>query len=919
MSRRCTVQLALSVALALCVAGPAAAQAKAGAKPTAQPGATARPLQPAGAVKAQVPPLIDREQFFGDPEITGAQISPDGRFIAFLKPFKGTRNIWVKAADEPFDKAHPVTADTRRPISEFFWSRDGKFVLFVQDQGGDENYNVYAVSPTATPPQGADVPAARNLTDAKGVRAAIFAVPKSEPDVIFVGLNDRDKAWHDLYKVQVSTGQRTLVAKNTERLTGYVFDTKDQLRLVTRSAENGDTEVLRVDPGDKYTKIYSCNVFETCSPVHFHTDGRRVYLATNKGEDVDLVRLTLLDVQSGQETLVESDPLKKVDLDGARFSDKTDELVVTVYVDAKPRLYWKDKAFEADYTLLKQKFPGREIGMASSTADERLFIVTAESDVEPGETYLFDRTTKKLTLQYRVREKLPRAALAPMKPVSYPSSDGLQVQAYLTLPKGVPARNLPAVVFPHGGPWARDMWGYHPFAQFLANRGYAVLMPNFRGSTGYGKKFLDAGNKQWGDKMQDDITWGVKYLVSSGIADPKRVGIMGGSYGGYATLAGVAFTPDVYAAAVSIVGPSNLITLMESIPPYWEAARKLFAARMGDVSTPDGKKQLERQSPLNAAQKIKTPLLVIQGANDPRVNKRESDQIVVALRDRGFPVEYIVAPDEGHGFARPVNNMAAYAAAEKFLAKFLGGRYQEAMTPEVAARLKEIQVDPKAVTVAKPVNAAAVGLPKPSLPMQPGTFVYKAKIERGGQSMVLDVTTEVKETPDAWLVSDSAKTPAGDVLDRTTLDKTTLALRTRSVTQGPLTIDLTAKDGKVTGEMKMSGQQRPVSADVGGELFADGAGAHNALATLPLEPGYKTAFRNLSIQTMKPTILQLQVVGTEQVTVPAGSFDAYKVELTSQDGGKATVWISKDSRKVVKVISASPEAAGATVTSELQK
>ena len=288
-----------------------------------------------------------------------------------------------------------------------------------------------------------------------------------------------------------------------------------------------------------------------------------------------------------------------------------------------------------------------------------------------------------------------------MKAVRYPSSDGLQIPAFLTLPKNVAAKSLPLIVVPHGGPWARDDWGYDPYAQFLANRGYAVLQPNFRGSTGYGKKFIDGGNKQWGDKMQDDITWGVKYLVAEGIADPKRVAIMGGSYGGYATLAGLAFTPDVYTAGVSIVGPSNLITLLNSIPPYWEAGRKLFHERMGDPATPDGKAQLERQSPLNSAAKIKSSLLVVQGANDPRVKKAESDQIVIALRDRGFPVEYLVAPDEGHGFARPVNNMAMFAAAEKFLAKQLGGRYQEAMTPEVATRLKEITVDPKTVTLTK--------------------------------------------------------------------------------------------------------------------------------------------------------------------------------------------------------------------------
>jgi dipeptidyl aminopeptidase/acylaminoacyl peptidase len=658
----------------------------------------------AAAAWAELPPLIDRQVFFGDPEIIAGQLSPDGKFIAFIKPLDGTRNVWVKRTDEPFEKARPLTADTKRPIPGFFWSEDGKFILFVQDQAGDENFNVYAVDPAASPAAGQKVPAARNLTDAKGVRAFIYHVPETDPDTIYVGLNDRDKAWHDLYKVKLSTGERTLLRKNTERLTGWEFDLKDQLRLATRSAENGDTEILRVDT-DGFKKIYSCNVFETCNPVRFHKDGKRVYMITNKG-DVDLIRLVLFDPETGREELVEADPMNRVDFGFPLFSDVTDDLIGTVYFDDKMRIYFKDKDFGSDYELMQKQLPGKEIYVDSRTKDEHLFLVTAASDTEPGETYLFDRNNKKLTLQYRIREKLPREHLAEMKVVRYKSSDGLEIPAYLTLPKGVPAKNLPLVVLPHGGPWGRDTWGYDGLTQFFANRGYAILSPNFRASTGYGKKFLNAGNHEWGQKMQDDLTWGVKYLVAEGVADPKRIGILGGSYGGYATLAGVAFTPDLYAAGVSIVGPSNLITLLNSIPPYWEPIRKLFAERMGDPSTPEGRAQLERQSPLNSANKIKAPLLVIQGANDPRVNKAESDQIVVALRERGFPVEYIVAPDEGHGFARPVNNMASFAAAEKFLAKHLGGRYQESMTPEVATRLQEITVDVKKVEVPKKGEAS---------------------------------------------------------------------------------------------------------------------------------------------------------------------------------------------------------------------
>ncbi len=330
-------------------------------------------------------------------------------------------------------------------------------------------------------------------------------------------------------------------------------------------------------------------------------------------------------------------------------------------------------------------------------------------------------------------------------------------------------------------------------------------MPNFRASTGYGKKFLDAGNNEWGQKMQDDVTWGAKYLVAQGIADPKRIGIMGGSYGGYATLAGVTFTPDLYAAAVDIVGPSNLVTLLETIPPYWESIRKLFAVRMGDPATPEGKAQLERQSPLNHATKIKTPLLVIQGANDPRVNKREADQIVIALRDRNYPVEYLVAPDEGHGFARPVNNMAMFATTEKFLAKHLGGRYQETMTPEVAQRLKEITVDVKTVSLPKKMEPVSANAPKPAVDLKAGTANYNASIALGGQNIPLTIKSETKEDGGAWVVTETVVTPQGDITDTSTIEKGSLVLKRRVYTQGPVSIEVDFKDNKASGSMSMDG------------------------------------------------------------------------------------------------------------------
>ena len=865
-----------------------------------------------------LPPLIDRELIFGNPEISGAQLSPDGKYLAFQKPWKDTRNIYVKGVDEPFGAARLLTAETKRPIPGYFWSRDSKYILYIKDNDGDENYNVYAVDPGTKPAAGADAPASRDLTGLKGIRVELVDVPKNNPDTIYIGLNDRDKAWHDLYKLKLSTGEKTLVRKNTERIVGWDFDLQGNLRLATRSAENGDTEILRVD-SDKFTTIYSCNVFESCSTIRFQKDGKRAYMDTNKGADVDLSTLVLFDPETGRTEMVESDPLKKVDFGGAVFSEATDELAITLYQDDHLRRYFKDSGFEADFKWLTGKLPGKEVGRTSSTLDEQVWLVAAFSDTEPGETYLFDRKTHTLTLQYKVREKLPREALAEMKPVHYKSSDGLEIPAYLTLPKGSPGKNLPTIMLPHGGPWGRDVWGYNPYAQFLANRGYAVLSMNFRGSTGYGKKFLDAGNKEWGRKMQDDVTWGVKYLVDEGIADPKRVGIFGGSYGGYAALAGVTFTPDLYAAAVELFGPSNLITLMESIPPYWEAIRQMFYQRMGNPTTPEGKALLVERSPLTSAGKIKTPLMIAQGANDPRVNHAESEQIVIALRDRGFPVEYLLIPDEGHGFARPVNNMASVMATEKFFAKYLGGRYQEGGTPEVTARLKEITVDPKTVVLAKKVDASSVGVPKVAMDLQPGTYKYQAKIEVGGQQIALSASTSVAEEGGAWIVTDVMDTPNGTVTAVSTLEKGTLIARKLSLKQGPVAVDLSFSGDKAIGNMNLNGQNRPISADLGGPLFADSAGAKQSISCLPLAEGYSTTFRNFDIQKQKVKLMQLKVTGVDKVTVPAGTFDTYKVEISSADGGadKETLWVARDSHKAVKESAVLASMGGAVLTQEL--
>jgi dipeptidyl aminopeptidase/acylaminoacyl peptidase len=874
-------------------------------------------LATANADKAAgLPLLIDRDVIFGNPEIAAAELSPDGKYIAFLKPWKDTRNVYVKAVGEPFSAARLLTTETKRPVAGYLWTQDSKYILFAKDNDGDENFNVYAVDPSAKPASGADAPPSRDLSGLKNVRVILYEVPKSDPDIVYIGLNDRDKAWHDLYRLTISTGEKTLVRKNTERITGWVFDLKGQLRLATRSAENGDTEMLRVD-ADGFTKVYSCSVFETCAPLHFQPGDQRVYLETNQGSD--LISLVLFDPQSSKTEVVESDPLGKVDLGGALFSEATDELVETWYTADRVKTYYKNKAFGDDVHWIEHQFPDHEIRVVSRTKDEQTWLVTAVSDTEPGETLLFDRKTRGLTPQFKIWEKLPRTDLAQMKSVTYKSSGGLEIPAYLTLPKGVPAKNLPTLIIPHGGPWGRDQWGYNQLAQFFANRGYAVLMPNFRGSTGYGRKFLDAGNHEWGRKMQDDLTWGVKYMVSQGIADPKRVGILGASYGGYATLAGVAFTPDLYSAAVDIVGPSNLITLLDSIPPYWESIRKLFYERMGDPNTPQGKALLMDESPLNSADKIKTPLLVAQGANDPRVNRREAEQIVIALRDRGFPVEYLLAPDEGHGFARPINNLALFMQSEKFLAQHLGGRFQDGGTPEEIARLKEITVDPKTVVLAKKVDPGTISAPKPAMDLQAGTYNYQVKIEAGGQQINVKVSTAIQDGAGSWIATNQLDTPQGTATDTTTLEKGTLLLLKRNFRQGPVAVDLDFAGNKATGKMSMNGQDKPIAVDLGGPLFADAAGAEQVIACLPLAEGYSTTFRNFDVQMQKVQLMQLTVAGKEQIKVPAGTFDTLRVEISSADGGadKRTLWIAGDTHKVVKTTAVMASMGGAVMTEEL--
>jgi dipeptidyl aminopeptidase/acylaminoacyl peptidase len=877
------------------------------------------------ALRAQLPPIIDREIFFGDPEISGAQLSPDGSFITFIKPFKNVRNIWIKKRTEAFDKARPLTADTTRPIPGYFWSQDSKYVLYVQDKGGDENYRVYAIDPTVP---GDPVPPARTLTPQEKIRAMIIDVPRSKPNEIIVGLNDRDPSLHDVYRIDLTTGERTLMRKNEDNIAGWMTDLNGDLRLGIRQTSDGGTEILKLHD-TSFTSIYSVTADESVNPIRFVPGGTSFYLETDKGDQLDKSELQIFDMNTGTTALVEKDPKNEVDFGDAIFSEVTNELLATVYRGDVIRVYPKEKNFANDYAKLKKQFPEGNIGLGSSTKDESLWLVNISSDVDPGSTYLFDRKTGKAELLYKSRPNLPSKHLASMKPVRYTARDGMEIPAYLVLPKGVPSKKLPTIIFPHGGPWARDFWGYNGIAQFLANRGYAVLLPNFRGSTGYGKKFLNAGNKQWGTgSMQHDISDAVKFLIQKGIADPKRVGIAGGSYGGYATLAGLTFTPELYAAGFDIVGPSNIITLLNSIPPYWAPMKKTFAIRVGDKDDPKDKEMLEKQSPLNSAKNITAPLFVVQGANDPRVKKAEADQIVAALRDLGRQVEYIVAPDEGHGFAGKENRIAMYTAMEQFFAKQLKGRVQKDVRDVIQKKLEAITVDIKTVTMPKPVTEA-IDETMPAFNgslLNPDSLRYAVKLDIRGQQLTINALRTIAKTSfagkDMWRIIEETSGAMGSGIDTLDIDAVTLLPIRRFAVQGQGKMVFTYSANAVDGKLIMGTQEMPIKAQTKNTVLPDGAGMELPISTLPLAEGYKATLYQFEMMTQKQKALSVAVIASEKVTLGAKEYDAWIVECLPKDGdsGGTKLWIAKDNRRVIKTESKlPPQAGGGTAVMELIK
>lgn len=672
-------------------------------------GCAAPPPAPVIPVAAppSAPDVPDRALFFADSGIRNAHLSPDGRFLAFEFPHQGRMALWVRALREPWEDARRVT-DPAQTVDSWRWSLDSRALLALGDEAGNEQFALRAIDVHEAPgPDG--LPPARLLAGGKGMRTAIAHLPRSSPRGVYVTTNERDPKWFDLYLVDIATGVRTEVFRNTARIARYAFDTEDRLRAGVQRRDDGGADIVRIDAAGVHP-IHACEPLAHCELLRrFHPDNRRAWLLTNQGSD--LTRLTLLDVESGRLETVDADPEGRVDVDAVGLSNRDDRLLWTAYADDGPRRYFHDATLAADWRWLREGLPGLVPQPISTNAAETLWLIRAWSDTEPGQVWLFDRSRRTLDLQYRERPTLPRETLVAMHPIRYASSDGLMIPAFLTLPAGVPPRNLPLVVRPHGGPWARDDWGFDPMTQFLASRGYAVLQPNFRGSLGFGKRFLDAGRRQWGHRMQDDLTWGVRHLVSQGIVDAQRVAIWGHSYGGYATLAGAAFTPELYAAAIAEAAPADLVNLIRSVPPWWEFFRRELHLRAGDPETEEGRAQLARQSPLHQVGRIRAPLLLVHGANDPRAPRTDADAIVRGLHARGGVVDYLLAPDEGHVFEHPLNRMAVTAAAEAFLARHLGGRAQSAMPADVAARLGVLRQDPAMIAPPAPAPAPAPATP----------------------------------------------------------------------------------------------------------------------------------------------------------------------------------------------------------------
>jgi dipeptidyl aminopeptidase/acylaminoacyl peptidase len=614
-------------------------------------------------------PLISRDLLFGNPDRIIARISPDGTQISFLAPLNGVMNVWVGPSAQP-GNARPITNDTYRGIRNYIWAFTNRHIIYLQDKNGDENWRIYSANLSNLE--------TKDLTPFAGVQTQIMAVSYKFPHQIMVGLNRRDPEYHDIYRLDIDSGNLTLVLENKE-FAGFNIDYDFNIRLASKTTSDGGTDIFKLNKStwEPFLHIEKDDALTT-GIVDNDKTNEIIYFADSRGRDTSA--LFALNLTTGEEKLIAEDP--KADYDGFMIHPR--ERVVEAVAFTYERKHWDviNTTIASDLAYLQTLEEG-DIEIVSRSLDDKSWIVKYIVDDGPLRYYYYDRTKHEAKFLFTDREMLQGQNLAKMIPVTIKSRDGLDLVSYYTLPfgsdsnnDGKPDMSLPMVLDVHGGPWGRDNWGFNSQHQWLANRGYASLSVNFRGSTGFGKNFTNAGNLEWGRKMQNDLLDAVDWAVQRGIADPEEIAIMGGSYGGYATLAGLTFTPETFACGVDIVGPSNLISFQQSIPPYWKPDIDQLTTRVGDFRTEDGRKLLRERSPLTYVDRIVRPLLIAQGANDPRVNQNESDQIVEAMQAKKLPVTYVLYADEGHGFARPENRLSFYAITEAFLAEHLGGRYE---------------------------------------------------------------------------------------------------------------------------------------------------------------------------------------------------------------------------------------------------
>jgi dipeptidyl aminopeptidase/acylaminoacyl peptidase len=620
------------------------------------------------AAPVEAPPLIPRKILFGNPDRAGVRMSADGKSISWVAPVDGVMNVWVAPAND-LAAAKAVTQDRKRGIQRYFWAYDNRHLVYLQDKDGDENSRAYALDLTTLE--------VRDLTPFKDTQARIEETSPDFPGEILVGLNDRDKQFHDLYRIDLGTGERTLVQQN-EGFSGFGTDSKFRVRLAVKIRPDGGVSYLkRADDGSfqPFLEVDHEDA-QTTSPLAYDRAGDVLYLRESRGRDTSA--LYEMNLATGESRLLAEDP--KADAGGLLTHPDTGRVEAVSFAYEKAKWKVLDPAVKGDLDALERVSTGELFVLSRTLADDRWIVVFLRDD-GPGRYYLYERATKKATFLFTNRKDLEGLPLVKMHPVVIPSRDGFSLVSYLSLPResdptgsGRPAKPLPLMLDVHGGPWARDGWGYNPEHQWLANRGYAVLSVNFRGSTGFGKKFLNIANGEWAGKMHDDLLDAVDWAVKAGIAERSKIGIMGGSYGGYATLVGLTFTPDVFACGVDTVGPSSLLTLIQSVPPYWKPQIAMMRKRIADETTDAGRALLLDRSPLTRVDKIQRPLLIGQGANDPRVKQAEADQIVKAMTEKKIPVTYVLYPDEGHGFQRPPNRLSFQAVIESFLAPILGGR-----------------------------------------------------------------------------------------------------------------------------------------------------------------------------------------------------------------------------------------------------